>query len=194
MSLVRCGNGHMFSSRRYGNICPYCNSVVQDLSTAGLTSDQEGNFDQDMPYLGELEVISPVTGWLVCIEGPQLGRDYRIMPEKNFVGRAEDMDIQIIGDNTISRRNHAVIVYDPKKRETLILPGDASGLAYHNNEAVYTPQILKSYDVIQLGTSKFMFVPACGKHFEWESLKEKYGEPVGSSSGSDGNETAKSTE
>ena len=24
-NLIRCQNGHMFSSRRYGTICPYCN-------------------------------------------------------------------------------------------------------------------------------------------------------------------------
>ena len=38
------------------------------------------------------------------------------------------MDIQILGDNEISRRNHAVIVFDPKKRETVLLPGDANGI------------------------------------------------------------------
>jgi hypothetical protein len=79
------------------------------------------------------------------------------------------MHIRIIGDNTISRRNHAVIVYDPKKRNFFLLPGDASGLAYHNNEAVYSPVELTAYDVIQLGRSKFIFIPLCGSHFEWEN-------------------------
>ncbi|MNH47889.1 hypothetical protein D3C79_1113600 [compost metagenome] len=49
-----------------------------------------------------------------------------------------------------------------------MLPGDASGLAYHNNEAVYSPVELTAYDVIQLGHSKFIFIPLCGAHFEWE--------------------------
>lgn len=125
--------------------------------------------DKTMPYLGETEGIEPVTGWLVCIEGPQQGQDYRIMAEKNFIGRAEDMHIRIVGDNTISRRNHAVIVYDPKKRNFYLLPGDASGLAYHNNEAVYTPVELTAYDVLQLGKSTFIFIPLCGVHFEWDN-------------------------
>lgn len=50
-----------------------------------------------------------------------------------------------------------------------MLPGDASGLAYLNNEAVYTPTELSAYDVIQLGRSKFLFIPLCGVHFEWEN-------------------------
>lgn len=125
--------------------------------------------DKTLPYLGEMDGIDPVTGWLVCIEGPQMGRDYRILTEKNFIGRAEDMHIRIAGDNSISNRNHAVIVYDPKKRNFYLLPGDASGLAYLNNEAVYTPTELAAYDVIQLGRSMFLFIPLCGVHFEWEN-------------------------
>jgi len=134
---------------------------------------EDGQFDEDLAYMGELKVIDPVTGWLVCIEGPQMGRDYRIMAEKNFIGRAEDMHIQILGDNRIARRNHAIIAYDPVKRNTLILPGESSGLAYHNNEAVYTPTELHVYDIIQLGNSKFLFIPLCGEHFEWENLKDE---------------------
>lgn len=79
------------------------------------------------------------------------------------------MHIRIVGDNSISQRNHAVIVYDPKKRNFYLLPGDASGLAYLNNEAVYTPTELAAYDVIQLGRSMFLFIPLCGVHFEWEN-------------------------
>ena len=170
MSLTRCANGHMFSSRRHGNVCPYCNVVVEQFSkpngqpNAGVTED-----DKTMPYFGEVEGIDPVTGWLICIEWPQMGRDYRILSEKNFIGRAEEMHIRIIGDNTISKRNHAVIVYDHKKRNFFMLPGDASGLAYLNSEAVYTPTELSAYDVIQLGRSKFLFIPLCGVHFEWEN-------------------------
>ncbi|WP_139488171.1 FHA domain-containing protein [Brevibacillus dissolubilis] len=174
MSLTRCANGHMFSTRKHGSTCPYCNIVVdQMVSGAGGRVPRYEEDDKTMPYLGETEGVEPVTGWLVCIEGPQLGQDYRIMSEKNFIGRAEEMHIRIIGDNTISRRNHAVIVYDPKKRNFYMLPGDASGLAYHNNEAIYSPVELSAYDVIQLGRSKFIFIPLCGVHFEWENAKQE---------------------
>ncbi|AIQ14240.1 FHA domain-containing protein [Paenibacillus durus] len=172
MSLTRCPNGHMFSTRKHGNTCPYCHSVVQAAPAGDPAARQTpltAEEDKTMPYLGETTGIHPVTGWLVCIEGAQMGQDYRIMAEKNFIGRAEEMHIRIIGDNTVSRRNHAVIVYDPKKRNFFLLPGDASGLAYHNNEAVYSPVELNAYDVIQLGRSKFIFTPLCGPHFEWEN-------------------------
>ncbi|MGE8000570.1 FHA domain-containing protein [Lysinibacillus sp. NPDC093190] len=170
MSLIRCTNGHMFSSRRHRNVCPYCNVMVEQEQRPSSQQTAVAEVDdKTMPYLGEMDGIDPVTGWLVCIEGPQMGRDYRILSEKNFIGRAEDMHIRIVGDNSISQRNHAVIVYDPKKRNFYLLPGDASGLAYLNNEAIYTPTELAAYDVIQLGRSMFLFIPLCGVHFEWEN-------------------------
>jgi len=172
MSLTRCLNGHMFSTRKHGSTCPYCNTIVEQPARNDARRQVAAAAEMDektMPYLGETTGIQPVTGWLVCVEGPQMGQDYRILAEKNFIGRAEEMQIRIIGDNTVSRRNHAVIVYDPKKRNFYLLPGDASGLAYHNNEAVYTPVELNAYDLIQLGKSKFVFVPLCGTHFEWDN-------------------------
>ena len=80
------------------------------------------------------------------------------------------MDIRILGDNRISKRNHAVFVYDPKSRKTLVLPGDSSGLVYVNEQAVYSPQEIDAFDVIELGKSKFIFVPLCGVNFEWDEL------------------------
>jgi len=53
----------------------------------------------------------------------------------------------------------------------VILPGDAAGLAYLNEEAVYIPTELKPYDVIELGKSRFLFVPLCGENFEWDDQK-----------------------
>ena len=116
--------------------------------------------------------MKPVCGWIVCIDGPRQGKDYQVVQGKNFVGRADDMDIQILGDNEISRRNHAVIVFDPKKRETVLLPGDANGIVYLNGNALYAPTPLNPYDEIELGKSKFLFVPFCGDHFMWGQKTE----------------------
>ena len=163
--LIRCQNGHLFSSRRYGTICPYCN-----LETATQEKKEVGalNKDDAVDELLLMHEVKPVCGWIVCIEGPRRGKDYKIHSGKNFVGRADDMDIQVLGDNQISRRNHAVIVYDPKKHETVLLPGESNGIVYHNDAALYTPVVLSVYDVIELGQSKFLFIPFCGEHFRWE--------------------------
>ena len=143
----------MYNARRYGKICPYCNMKVQEESAA----TKPLGFEPPVELLQE--EIRPVCGWLVCIDG------------KNFVGRGDEMDIQILGDNAINRKNHTIIVYDAKKMNTVILPGDAAGLAYLNEEAVYVPTELKPYDTISLGNSRFLFVPLCGTNFRWEDVK-----------------------
>lgn len=174
MGLIRCKNGHLFSEKKNGTICPYCNVAVN--KNSNLEEDPLGKYSETT-YLGDLEVLKPVTGWLVCLEGPSKGRDYRIISEKNFLGRAGDMEIRILGDDTINQRNHAIIVYDPEKNKTMILPGDSQGLAYvlDDNDtwdAVFEPRELEAGDRIKIGQSIFLFVPLCGKNsgfvFHWK--------------------------
>ena len=171
MSVSRCPEGHIYSVRRYGNVCPYCSKTVLPSLRAGAADDDYVNVGSSA-YMDDLEIMNPVTGWLVCIEGPSKGRDYKIKTEKNFLGRADGMDIQILGDNSVARKNHAVIVYDPKKRITLLLPGDSHGLVYYNGDAIYSPVELAPYDTMEIGKSKFLFVPLCGENFEWPELED----------------------
>lgn len=156
--LIRCQNGHLFSKRRYGTVCPYCN-----IETAVREKP-----DEEKNNARSLHDMEPVCGWIVCISGSRRGKDYRIISGKNFVGRGDDMDIQILEDKKISLRNHSVIVYDPKKNETVLLPGDSNGIAYVNGTAVYVPIVLNSYDTIEMGESKFLFLNFCSKKFIWD--------------------------
>ena len=149
-NLIRCQNGHLFSGRRYGTVCPYCNIETATKEKRAVEKTQE-----EIEDILFLEEERPVCGWVVCVKGPRRGKDYKVMDGKNFVGRADDMDIQILGDEKIARRNHAIIVFDAKKRENMILP-------------VYLPQQLNAYDVIEMGESQFLFVPFCGEHYMWE--------------------------
>lgn len=111
--------------------------------------------------------IDPVVGWLVCVEGHDKGRDYRIRSERNSIGRDPSMQICISGDETISREKHAVISFNPKKGTFLLYPGEGRGLVYLNEEEVAMPAELKAYDLIELGQTKLMFVPFCGERFHW---------------------------
>lgn len=180
-NLVRCVNGHIYSTRKHGNTCPYCNvsgggsqravgKSPKRMQTISHTNDDNA---KTMAYWDDQNGMEPVVGWLVCIEGPQKGVDFKVRTEKNFIGRSEEMHINISGDNAISRKNHAIISYNPKERNFFLIPGDGVGLVYHNNEAVYSPVELAGYDVIQMGKSKFVFIPLCGMHFEWENENEE---------------------
>jgi len=113
--------------------------------------------------------IDSVVGWLVCIAGPDKGRDYRVCSERNTIGRDPSMQICISGDNTISREKHAIISYNPRKNSFLILPGEGRALVYLNDEEVVTPTPLNPYDLIELGHTRLMFIALCGSRFQWDS-------------------------
>lgn len=111
--------------------------------------------------------MEPVVGWLVCIEGPDKGKDFRIWAKNNTIGRSEKMDICIKGDTTISRENHARIAYDDKHNNYHLIPAESTNNIYLNDEPIYIPTKLSEYDLIEFGDSRFLFVPFCNERFTW---------------------------
>lgn len=118
-------------------------------------------------------VADPVVGWLVCISGNNFGDAFNIYAGKNSIGRSSENRVVIADDNSISRIKHALIVYEPKKRNFYLQPGDSSGLTYLNDEYITESHKLSVHDMIELGDSKFMFIPLCGEAFSWEEYMPK---------------------
>lgn len=181
MALIRCRNGHLFSEKKHNNICPYCSiSVDNDRRTVG--EDPQGQYS-DTSYLDELEDKQRVVGWLVCIAGKPKGKDYRIMPGRNFLGRSGDMDIRVLGDNEINDRNHAIITYDAENNATSVMSGgDSKGLVYKWNMNTDSWDLtdrsnekIVSGDRLKIGKCEFYFVSFCsedetGFRFSWRDL------------------------
>lgn len=117
--------------------------------------------------------VDPVVGWLVCIGGCHIGQGFEIFAGKNTIGRSAENRVVIPDDNSISRMKHALIVYEPKKRNFYIQPGDSSGLTYLNDDYITESKMISSHDTIELGDSKFIFVPLCGESFSWEEYMPK---------------------
>lgn len=111
--------------------------------------------------------MDPVTGWLVCVEGPGKGKDYRLHSAKNMIGRSEKMDVCIAGDDTVSRDIHAIVSYEPRKGIFRIYQGESKSLVYLNGDEVINPVELKAYDAIEVGKTKLLFIPFCGENFKW---------------------------
>ena len=172
-TMTTCKNGHRYNSTRYQE-CPYCNSdrleVVEEREELPIDSVADDSDNTIAYWANEMEV-DPVVGWLVCFEGYDRGRDFKLRSDKNFIGRDPSMDICLEGDNTISRKNHAVIAYNPKNREFMMTPGEGTGLVYVQTNAVYAPTKLNAFVEIEIGTSKFVFVPLCGDNFDWKNYK-----------------------
>ncbi len=173
MKMERCKNGHLFNLKKY-NLCPYCDEeiladdMVNQSNPDKAAVDNQADGVKTVAYWDDKTNLSPVVGWLVCVKGSERGKDYQIRSEKNFIGRSEEMHIHIAGDNSISRRNHAVISYNPKERNFMLIPGaETTGIIYVNQDAIYSPTEITAYDVIEMGKSEFIFISLCGQHFEW---------------------------
>ena len=105
--------------------------------------------------------------------GAHVGQDFHLKVGKNFIGRDIQMDIALVGDKSVSRNRHAIVVYEPKKHLYLVQPGDSSGLVYRNNEVVLSPVKLEAYDMITVGDVNLLFMPLCGERFNWSTLLEE---------------------
>lgn len=110
----------------------------------------------------------PVVGWLVCVEGEQKGRDFRILGGMNSLGRSERMDICLRGDNTVSKENHARIAYDPKHNGCRLIPSEKSTNIYINDNPVYTSEKLTNMDRVDIGESRFIYISFCDDIYSWD--------------------------
>ena len=194
MQQIQCSRGHFYDPEEHVS-CPHCpvagltdfsgstqpasQPILQSRPAPGYGASTRPDMENPTQGLKNLDEgltvgvlkaklgVEPVVGWLVCIEGPDRGRDFRIRAQRNFLGRDVRMDICIAGDDQVSKDTHATLIYDPRGNIFRIAPGDARGMTYLNNESVDTPMNLKPYDLIEVGVTKLLFVPFCGEAFQW---------------------------
>ncbi|MCM1506048.1 MAG: FHA domain-containing protein [Ruminococcus flavefaciens] len=196
MALQQCSEGHLYDTDQH-SVCPYCNNgtniinfgggdtvgktvasssiVSPAVSEIGSTVAPQSYMDKQKNETGKTVGVfqkkmklEPVVGWLVCIEGSEKGKDFRIYGKNNTIGRSDKMDICIKSDMTISRENHARLAYDEKHNGFHLIPAESSNTIYLNEEPIYIPVKLNARDIIEFGECKFLFVPLCDESFSWK--------------------------
>ena len=200
--MKTCENGHLYNPQAYER-CPYCygedaNKQVNVTMPAKeeeeeITPTVAGNYgayakeerrsfyeEEDdertvAAYFKETG-IDPVVGWLVALNGPYKGTDYRIHSDNNYIGRSRSMSICIHGDDTISKENHASIAYETRSRKFYFTPGTGRNIVRVNDNAIFATIELKAYDIIELGVTSFVFIPFCSESFDWNQTLVQEGE------------------
>lgn len=140
------------------------------------TVPESNNYDDDpvtVGIFGTADEPRPVVGWLVCIKGAMYGQSFPLHAGKNFVGRGVNMDVMIRGDRSVSRDKHAIIIFEPRKKEFIAQAGESRELFYLNDEVVLNMEKLKIHDVLTIGRTDLMFVPFCGEDISWDDFGEK---------------------
>jgi pSer/pThr/pTyr-binding forkhead associated (FHA) protein len=151
-------------------MCPTCGHVVGGDNHAKPLPRAVEELESELLY----QHIEPVVGWLACIDGPRRGQSFTLHEGKNFIGRGDDMDVQILGDPGVSRNNHASVAYDHKNRSFVLVPGDSDGIVYLEDKAVFQATELMDLNRIQIGNTTLVFRPLCGEHFSWRTGKDEY--------------------
>lgn len=119
---------------------------------------------------GELD---PVVGWLVVLSGPGRGNARRLGYGQNSLGREKGERVSLdFGDGSISRSKHCFVLYEPRKRQYFVRPGDGSNLTYLNGDLLSDSRPLTASDILEVGATKLKFVPLCGPDFDWEDAAQ----------------------
>ena len=153
-------------------------NVQNSMQSVPLYADDIGNSNDNVgKTVGIFRSASnastePVVGWLICVKGCHFGECFAIYAGNNSIGRGNSNRIVLGKDNTVSGTKHAWITYEPKRREFYIMPGESSGLTYLNDDIIMSSQKIKSYDQVELGAGKYVFLALCGEQFTWEDYLE----------------------
>ena len=138
---------------------------TRDLQEVIKGADVDQDDVKTISVYGSLAKV-PV-GWLIAIEGNDLGTDYRIVDGKNLIGRDPNMNISIQKDKSVSRDTHTVILYDAEGHDFYLLPNEGKGTVHLNKQIALSPTKLHKGDKIKIGNTLLYFLPLCDEDFDW---------------------------
>jgi len=133
----------------------------------------------DAPAAPATKSVKYPVGWIVVSDGPGRGESFSLLAGMSQIGRGEDQAIQLdFGDNSISRSNHAAIVYDTKTKEFLLGHGGKSNIVRLNDKPLISNESLKTGDLIRIGETVLRFVALCDASFDWDNGTNEEDEDV----------------
>jgi hypothetical protein len=121
-----------------------------------------------------------VVGWLVCIGGPHMGKDFRLIAGKNHIGRDARMEVALTDDIGVSRMQHATVIFDDTTNEFYLRDSENSKAVVRlNGSLLLAPTKLNARDVIAVGGTELTLLPFCNKTYNWERIQRKQQKPKG---------------
>lgn len=168
MLCPTCGQTVTEGSR----FCMHCGSpvTVTGIKDKTVTEDLEATVLESSGNLYETTVlISPASlppksekpkkiqkplffAWLVSLEGPEKGKDHRVLKEKISIGKQENSDIVIKRD--FISRSHALLLYE--NHQFILSDLHSTNHTYVNGEVI-SKKTLKDNDIIKFGDAVYKF-------------------------------------
>lgn len=117
--------------------------------------------------------VPPVVGWIVALNGPCRGTDYRIHANYNYIGR-EEGDICVHGDHAISAVRDSSIAYVARTDRFYIAHEQGLNTVLVNDVPVMGGGCeLNDHDILTIGGTQFIFIRLSGPGFSWEDWQER---------------------
>lgn len=132
-----------------------------------MSAAESGDEEKTISFYAQEKGTDFIVGWLVCVEGPEKGRDYRLHQGFNRLGRDYSMDIAVMEDTGISREAACAVVYDDRSNNFFAVQ-QPSGLAYLNEKVLEGAERITTGDMIRTGNSTFEFIGFCREGRTWK--------------------------
>lgn len=120
-----------------------------------------------------------VTGWLVCVDGPDTGHSFNLHHGYNTLGYNKDNQVCLSKDLTVSQKVHCSVVYDDRKNR-FFLVSEKNNDTYLNGKHLENVSIIQTGDIIQLGKTQLEFIAFCRESRKWDKKDmdkpENYGD------------------
>lgn len=154
MAILQCPRGHFYDYEKYSE-CPIClaeqkkSNLSDTWPEDGTIAFDEGDKTVAIDLLEEDRQARPVVGWLVCVQGGERGRDWRLSAGRNDLGTEYPADILLESSVGTHECRLCSVVYDNKHDEFLLVPGRGT-LVRLNNVLLVEPILLQDGDEIEI--------------------------------------------
>ena len=184
---VRCSFGHYYDGARFTE-CPHCRSM---LYTPVITDEEKreiarlasvyvhGKEEKKTERPAGSRSISQrrkdnyfVTGWLVCIEGPDFGRCFPLYHGENALGRDANNAVCLERDEAVKMAVHCVIQYAYETASFYLIP-EKDLPVFVNEVRLEAPVSIRTGDLIRVGSSLMEFVAFCVGDHKWNRQGER---------------------
>lgn len=115
-----------------------------------------------------IERVQFPVGWLLVVAGEGRGHYFALQPGMSQIGRGEENAVQLdFGDSSISRQNHAAVVFDEEERKFVLGHGGKANIVRLNGKPVISNEDLKDGDQFKIGETTLQLKTLCGDDFDW---------------------------
>lgn len=103
---------------------------------------------------------APAAASLVIVGGAGIGKSFALSDDYLRLGRGDDQDIRLAHDDTVSRRNHAIVGFVEERGRYAIFDGGKVNPIWVNNKQLKDIAFLSHGDIVRVGETSLRFEAA----------------------------------